>query len=121
MDTETASESEKDKGRRPFFEASRRIMMAGIGAMALAQDEMEDFVDKLIERGEIAEKDGKKLVQELRERRKKRAEKVEEEMAKHVRAIMDRMDVPTKADFDKLSQSIAALAQKIDELSKSRK
>ena len=35
----------------------RRILMAGIGAVALTQEQIEDFVGKLVERGEIADGD----------------------------------------------------------------
>ena len=39
----------------PFFDAARRVMLASIGAIALAQDEIEEFINRLVERGEIAE------------------------------------------------------------------
>jgi poly(hydroxyalkanoate) granule-associated protein len=124
MDTESKSEESKgkeEKERPPFFEMSRRILLASIGAVAVAQDELEDFVDKLIERGEIAEKDGKKLVHEMKEKRQKRSGEVREEMSQKVRETLERMNIPTRADLEKLSSSIAALSQKIDELAKSRK
>jgi hypothetical protein len=43
----------------PLLESARKVLMAAIGAVALAQDEIEAFINRLIERGEIAEKDGK--------------------------------------------------------------
>jgi polyhydroxyalkanoate synthesis regulator phasin len=126
MDTESGTVSEEPKGRDEkdrfrFFEASRKVMLASIGAVALAQDELEDFIDKLIERGEIAEKDGNKLMREMREKRKKRAQEMEQEMSRKVRETMERMNIPSRADLEKLTSSIAALSGKIDELTKSRK
>lgn len=102
----------------PLFEAARKVLMAGIGAVALAQDEIEDFVQKLVERGEIAEKDGRKLVREVMERRKKEAEKAEDEVSKRVEEILDRMSVPSKADIEALSEKITVLSKKVDELKK---
>jgi poly(hydroxyalkanoate) granule-associated protein len=84
-ETGTVSEEPKDKEHRPFFEISRRILLASVGAVAVAQDELEEFVDKLIERGEIAEKDGRKLMFEMKEKRKKRSQEVEVEMTRKVR------------------------------------
>jgi poly(hydroxyalkanoate) granule-associated protein len=89
-------------------------LLAGIGAVALGKEEIEDFVDKLIERGEIAEKDGRKLVHEVMDRRKKDAEKAEDEITKRIETTMDRMSVPTKADIDALSEKITLLSKKID-------
>jgi RNA 3'-terminal phosphate cyclase len=54
-----------------LLETVRRVLMAGVGVVVLAQEEVEEFVNKLIERGEIAEKDGRKLISEVVENRKK--------------------------------------------------
>lgn len=104
--------------RNSFVEAARKVLLAGIGAVALAQDEVEDFVDRLVERGEIAEKDGKKLVREVMDRRKKQAEKAEDEVTKRVEEILDRMNVPTKADIDALGEKIGMLTKKVEDLKK---
>lgn len=114
---ETTTEVEE---RNPLLEAARKVLLAGIGAVALAQEEIEDFVNKLVERGEIAEKDGKKLVREVLDRRKKDAEKAQDEFTKQVEEILDRMNVPTKADIDALGEKISALASKVDDLKKTQ-
>jgi polyhydroxyalkanoate synthesis regulator phasin len=101
-----------------LFEAVRKVLLASVGAVALAQDEVEDFVAKLIERGEIAEKDGRKLVKEVVEKRKKDAHKAEDEVQKRMEEVLDKMKVPTKADIDALSDKIGALSKKVDELRK---
>ena len=112
---ETAEEAE----RKPFLMATRKVLLAAMGAVALAQEEMEAFVSKLVERGEIAEQDGKKLVGEMMEKRKKETKKAEDEMDKRITDLMDRMNVPTKSDIDALSAKITALTKKVDELKKS--
>lgn len=123
MTTKTNSvEAEVDEvEHNPFFEATRKIMLAAIGAVALGKDEMEVFIGKLIERGEIAEKDGRKLISEVLERRKKTAHGVKAESSKHIQEILDHLNVPTKKDIDDLSEKIAALARKIEELKKAQK
>jgi polyhydroxyalkanoate synthesis regulator phasin len=107
------------KEPNPFVEAVRKVLLAGIGAIALGKDEIEEFVNRLVERGEIAEKDGRKLVNEVMDKRKKGAAKAEDELGKRVESVLDRMNVPSKADIDALSQKIASLSKKIDELKKS--
>ncbi len=113
-------ETEEEMERNPLFESSRRVLLAGIGAIALAQDEIEDFVDKLVERGELAEKDGKKLVREVMERRKKTTKSAEGEMNKRVQDVLDRLNVPTKSDIEALGEKIATLTKKVDELKKTQ-
>jgi len=101
-----------------LFEAVRNVLLAGIGAVALSQDKIEEFVNKLVERGEIAEKDGRKLVKEMAERRKKGALKAEDEITKRVEEILERMNVPSKADIETLGQKITALSKKVEDLKK---
>ncbi len=121
MPTQTeATEAAEPIDRLSLFEASRKVLLAGIGAVALAQDEIEDFIGKLVERGEIAEQDGKRLFSEIMDKRKKGTEKAEEEFTKRVEEILDRMNVPTKDDINKLGQKITNLTKKVDELKKAQ-
>ncbi len=113
---EEATNGKEEKNQ--LLDLARKVLLAGIGAVALAQDEVEEFVDKLVERGEIAEKDGRKLVREVMERRKKDAEKAEDEVTHHIEEVLDRMMVPTKADIEALGDKIAHLSKKVDELKK---
>ncbi len=109
----------QSKESYPLLEAARKVLLAGIGAISLAQEEIEDFINKLVERGEIAEKDGKKLIQELQVKRNRGAEKAEEELHKRVNLVLDRMNVASKSDIDELNNKIAVLTMKLEESKKS--
>jgi poly(hydroxyalkanoate) granule-associated protein len=104
----------------PFVGMVHKVLLASVGAIALAQEEIEDFVNKLVERGELAEKDGRKMVQEVMTRRKKEAEKAEEQMNQRIEELLTRMNVPTKADIDALGEKVTALSKKVDELKKAQ-
>lgn len=111
-------EGSEEMERNPLLEATRKVLLASIGAVALAQEEIEAFVNKLVERGEIAEKDGKKLVRDVMDKRKKEAKKAEDELDKRIEDLLDRMNVPTKSDIEALSAKITTLSKKVDELKK---
>lgn len=111
--------------------AVRRVLMAGVGVVALTKDEIEDFVGKLIERGEIAEQDGRRLVTEVLHRRRDKTEEVMEKMQdetekqvaraesmldQRIEGILGRLNVPSKGDIDMLSEKISLLAEKVDAL-----
>lgn len=108
------------EGKNTLFGMARNIMMAGVGAVALAQEEVEAFVNKLIERGEVAEKEGKKFLEDLTQRRKEQVEKTEDEMSNRIEEALGRMSVPTKSDIKALSAKISTLTKKVDELAKSQ-
>jgi poly(hydroxyalkanoate) granule-associated protein len=107
----------------PLLEMTRKILYASIGAVALTQEEAEKFVNKLIERGEIAEKDGRKLIKDIMDKRHKKGEEVQADARQQVdsrmKNILDRMNIPSKSDIDALNEKITVLTEKIDELQES--
>ena len=111
-------EQAEEMESNPIFGLARKVLLAGVGAVALTQEEVEKVVSRLVERGEIAEKDGKKLVHEAMDKRKKETKKAEGEVDKRMEELLARMNVPSKSDIDALSAKITALTKKVDELKK---
>jgi poly(hydroxyalkanoate) granule-associated protein len=109
-------EEELTEAASTFLGGVRRVLLAGVGAVALAQEEIDEFVGKLVERGEIAEKDGRKLIADIKERRQQKAKEAEEALDERIEQLLDRMNVPTKKDVEELSSKITLLAKKVDEL-----
>ena len=96
----------------------RKVLLAGVGAVVLTQEEVEKIISRLVERGELAEQEGKKLFRDVMAKRKKDAKKAEDEMSKQLEELLARMNVPTKSDIDALSAKVTALSKKVDELKK---
>ena len=107
-----------EKAQSQMVELVRKVMLATMGAAVIAQEEIEALINRLIERGEIAEKDGKKLMHEMMDKRKTRTAKVEDEINKNITDVLERMNIPTRTDIDALSQKINGLSKKIDDLKK---
>lgn len=123
--------------KNPLFAAAHKVLLAGVGAAALAQDEIEDFVNRLIERGEIAEADGKRMVKDVLEQRRKQMERtgeraqelasglteghkrIADDIEQRIEAVLARMNIPTKEEIETLTAKITALTRKVDELKKS--
>ena len=118
MATKTKKAPEEAKEPNPLFESVRKVMLAGVGAVALTVDAIEDLVEKLVERGELTEEEGRKLINDVWSRHKKDAKKAEEEVNKRVDELMARFDIPTKAEFEDLSTQISEVSKKVDELKK---
>ena len=118
MTKEKAVSEKPLEERSPMFDVARRVLLAGVGAVALAQDETEVFVKKLVERGGVAEQDGKKLMREVLEKRRTGVRRAETEFDKRFEDLLAKLDVPRKSDIDALSAKIAALSKKVDELKK---
>lgn len=115
-------EEEVNEEPNALLETVRRVLMAGVGVVVLAQEEVEEFVNKLIERGEIAEQDGRKLINEVVENRKKQAQDTkqatQEEFDKRLEGLLDRLNVPTRGDINTLNDKVTELTAKVEELKK---
>lgn len=111
----TTENKETSRSRGPLYETTRTILMAGIGAISLAQDEINNFLDKLVERGEMADSDARKLVREVMDRRDS-LERERREQLKERRASKAAERTPTHADIDALNERVAELTRQIEEL-----
>jgi poly(hydroxyalkanoate) granule-associated protein len=100
----------------------RRVLMAAVGAVVLTQEQIEDFVGKLVDRGEIADGDARKLIADVVDRRKKivlsGTKRAEDEMDRRIEGLLSRMNIPTKGEIESLSEKIAELSHKVDELNR---
>jgi poly(hydroxyalkanoate) granule-associated protein len=113
-------QTEANEASNSLLSGLRRILMASIGAVVLAQEEIEEFINKMVERGEIADGDARKLVSDVLERRKRlvqnSAKTAEGELDKRIEPLLQRMNIPTKTDIELLSAKISELSRKVDEL-----
>jgi len=114
--------SRKDKSdkkeRASLYAASRKVLLAAIGGAPITQEEVDEFVDLLVERGYIAEKDGKKLIREVMGKSEERFADAEAELDQRVQDALAHLNVPSQKDIDSLSEKLTNLANKVDEMSK---
>jgi poly(hydroxyalkanoate) granule-associated protein len=122
VDIEVTEEVLVENGHNPMLEMARKVLLAGIGVVALTQEEAEKIVNKLIERGEIAEQDGRKLIKDLMEKRKRKATEVqveaEDELEKRMEDVLAKMNIASKSDIESLNRKLTALSKKLDDLNK---
>jgi poly(hydroxyalkanoate) granule-associated protein len=120
VEVEVTEDVLAENGPNPMVDMVRKVLLASIGAVALTQEEVEKVVNKLIERGEIAEKDGRKLIKDLMERRRKKATEVqaetEDEFQKRMEDVLARMNIASKSDIDSINRKLTTLSKKLDDL-----
>lgn len=110
---------ETSRPRGTLYETTRTVLLAGIGAISLAQDEINNFLDKLVERGEMADSDARKLVREVMDRREN-LERERRDQLKERRAAKTAEHTPTRADIEALNERVAELTRQIEELRRSQ-
>lgn len=94
----------------------RKLVLASVGAVGVAQDEINHLINRMVERGEITEKDARKLVNDLQKEINKRRKSGQTKAEKEMESIMEKMNVPSKADIEDLTKQVAHLTKRIEEL-----
>lgn len=135
MATMTAKKTEIDTGDESpvkdrlldnlYTQQVKRFLLASVGAVVLAQEEIEEFVNRLVEKGEIGVKDGKKLIEETFKKRREQAkdgiDKVEKQIDDRVIQILDKMNVATKKDVDDIQKTLEKLVGQMEKATKGAK
>ena len=117
----------------PIVKAARNLLLASVGVVVLSKEEIEAIVNRLVEKGEITEKDGRKLIEDMIARTKEMGEshvkktservssttsKTEDILNKRIKAVLNTMNIPSKEDIDQLTRKIDALSRKVSALDK---
>lgn len=94
----------------------RKGLLAGFGM----QEKVRELVDELVEKGELSKSEGAKLVREWSEKAEKSTSEFNKTLTDIITKTMDRMNLPTKDDLDKLDKKVHTLSNRIKKLEEKR-
>lgn len=95
-----------------FFEAVRSALLAGLGM----QEKVKEFIDELVKKGELSESQGAKLVKEWTEKAEKGTEGFSKNFSEILTKTLDKMNLPTKDDIEKLNKKVQGLSTRVKKL-----
>ena len=97
-----------------------KVFLVGLGAAAMAQDELVNLIEKFADQGQQTEQKARESISEMVESRKKNVadvnEKAEEEMTGRMASALNRFNIPSRAEIKDLNEKITVLSVKIDEI-----
>lgn len=86
-----------------------KMFLLGVGAFALTKDKVQGTVDDLVERGRLTREQGKDVVSELADRGSEERQAFMRYIRDAVRSVLDKTDVATKGDIERLESEINIL------------
>ncbi len=98
-----------------FGEDLRRLILAGIGSVALTLEKSKDLIDELVAKGELTVEQGKVLNEELKRNIKESMDKkvsVTINREEPVSSIIDRLDQLNPEEMAILKEKLSALEKK---------
>ena len=112
----TDVETQGRAAAKSMADLTRTVLMSSVGMAELALDEAKAFLDKLVERGAIAEKDARKLMIDLTRRSRDQADQALADTETQLIDTLARLGVPTKTDVAGLNAKVSQLATTLDGL-----
>jgi len=111
------------------LESAQKIWLAGLGAVAMAEEEGSKFFKNLVKKGEGFERRSKKQLEkvqgsvegqfeDVRERAETTFSKLGRSFDDKVAGALQRLGVPSRMEIQKLTKRVETLTQKVDQLKK---
>ncbi len=108
-------------GRNPVVNGIQSALRASIGVFAMGREEAESVINRLVEKGELTEREGRRILSNLFDRPRQGVRQVNQKVSnvldERIIATLNLMNVPTRSDLQTLSEKINDLAEKVDQLS----
>ena len=95
-----------------MFDFIKKTMLTGVGLAAMTRDKIEELAKELTEKGEMTEKEGKELVDELLIKSEKAKRELEAKMESIVKNVLGKLNLATKEDIDEIEERLKRLEGK---------
>jgi polyhydroxyalkanoate synthesis repressor PhaR len=102
------------RGNESLSEIMRKSRLARKGAFQLAEESAQKYYRKLLEYGEVDEKEAKNYLQQLSRTVTKRRRSLEREIDERVMYFVETMHLPTRTDLERISRKVDAINKKLD-------
>ncbi|MCB1049884.1 MAG: phasin family protein [Acidobacteria bacterium] len=117
--------SKKEKIQSEIKESAQKIWLAGLGALAIAEEEGSKIFKTLVEKGETFESTArekmtnvKSKVNESKAKVEEKVDKMEEMVNKNVSSVLGKMGVPTRDEINQLTKKVEELMGLIADMKK---
>lgn len=84
----------------------------GLGLAVVSKEQIEKLVDELVKKGEVSTAESKELARELFEKGEAEKKEMNARIHEQLEKLLKELNIPTKADLERLEQRIQALENK---------
>lgn len=92
-----------------MFDLLKKTMLTGIGIASMTKDKIEELGKKISEESKLTEEEGKKMVNDLLKQSEKAREDLENQVQELVKQALEKTNIPTREDLNRLEKRIIKL------------
>lgn len=96
--------------------STRKVWLAGLGAISAVEDEGVQLFDQLVERGKSIEAKGRKQVTKVKKELDSTTGDLSDKFDRQVSEVLRRMGVPSRSQVEELTVRVEKLTAKVDRL-----
>ena len=93
-------------------EIVHKALMLGIGV----PEKVKELVDELVEKGELSESQGAKIVKECSEKVSKSGDELSRTVSDLINRTLEKINIPTRDEVEKIEKQLTALSARIKKL-----
>ena len=97
-----------------MFDLIKKSMLAGIGAVLITEEKVQDLVGDFVEKGKMTQQEGKTLVDELQKMVQENREKLTSTIDERVNCFMKEWNLLTKDDLVDLEKNMKKDLAKVE-------
>ena len=102
-------------------ESIRKLGLIGAGLWAITEDKINDLVKELVDKGDMSKEEGKKVIQDMLEERKKQKIDLEKKISEKIQESISKTDIFTKKEMHELESRIETLEDEIQRIKNKEK
>jgi polyhydroxyalkanoate synthesis regulator phasin len=102
-------------------ESVRKLGLIGAGLWAITEDKVNELVKEHVDKGDISKEEGKKVIQDMLEERKKQKLDLEKKISEKIQESVSKTEIFTKKDMHELDSRIEKLEEEIQRIKNKEK
>jgi polyhydroxyalkanoate synthesis regulator phasin len=87
----------------------KKAIYIGAGLASMTADRIQEAVDEIVKKGELSEKQGRELVDELFEKSDKTRKEMSERIERVTQDVLEKLKIPSRREVDELKARIDQL------------
>ena len=95
-----------------MLDSIHKMFLAGVGLAAMTKDKIDEHIKELVEKGELTEKEGREIADDMLKKSKQAKEDLEKQVEKTVQQTLGTLKIASKKEVEELAARIEKLEAK---------
>ncbi|HHW43490.1 hypothetical protein GFC01_01540 [Desulfofundulus thermobenzoicus] len=96
-----------------MFKLAEKFFLAGLGALAVTREKLEQIVDELAEKGQVSREEARKMLNDLVDKGEREKDHITNTLRRELNGLRDDLGLVTRSEVEELRKRIAHLEEQL--------